>query len=366
MDLFKLIAAKIASFPSKEDAAKFFGIAHGTLAKYMSGNANLSVAAIQKLLDALIAEGRLKYDQPAIQPAPPVADTKPVENVEEDEEDPEKTEEAARPSSVKDAVAIIVSEAATMGTDDLKKVIEASSRVIRAQIALCVPTARNGTVTGMNLLALAGNSRNFRCGQLKVEIGNNLEDAMNKLAAKVIEDKHIEWAFFMHPDIFVPFGNAGWFRRVTNSPYANEFLGMNALERMCSNRENRIVGAVYGCPQDNERFAIQPDLEPKEDDDKTLVEMLRQRGPQNKLRDVSWIATGVMAVHRSAFEKIIELAPEDIKPKPGVIAPSLEQFGGDKRFCKMAKAAGIGCKLDLAVHAVPWNRRPVIVHEAKV
>lgn len=354
MDLLKQFNEIAAELKNPDAVASFFGVAKGAIGKFQSGGGNLPIKSWQKLIDKLIQDGRLVFDA---EPQPEI----------QEEEEEEETATLAAPNSVQDAINILVAEAHHLEGDDLRLVIEKSSLAIRSKIALCVPTARGVHITGSNLLSIAGNTRNFRCATLKVERGFTVEDAMNKLAAKVLMDKGIEWAFFMNPEIFLPFGNAEWFRKVTKSPFDNGALGLRAVERMCSNRENKIVGAVYACPQNNGKNATYLDLDATDPELTNLGDKLRENGPQNKLLEVPWVATGAMAVHRSALEKILESndhSPGQDKMFP-FFAPSLDQFGGDRRFGELAKKAGIVARLDLAVHAVPWNTVPIIAGKTK-
>lgn len=373
MQILNAINDRIAAFPTREEAAKFLGISIQTLGKFQSGNGNLPLQAIQKVIDALIAENKLRYDPKGIKAQAPAPEPKPslaemTEQTQESGTPDSPVAEAAlagpAPQNREDALRILVAEMDHLDPDSLRQLAERAGQAVRSKITLAVPVAPGVSVTGPNLLAIAGSSRNFRCATLRVEKGFSVEDAMNKLAGAFLEDKGQEWLFFYHPETFVPFGKPDWFRKVTKSPFGPEFLGINALERMCSNRDNLVVGAVYACPQNNGKNAIQPEVDPRDPNDGAVATLVREKGPQNRLLEVPWVGARVMAVHRRAFEKIIATQPEERRPKPGSLfpffAPSLDQFGNEKRFGALCKEARIEIKLDLAVHCVPAALTPVI------
>lgn len=374
MDLLKQINTKIAEFNAPEDAAKFFGVTKQTLGKFQSGSANLPIHAIQKVVDALVSAGRLRFDAPASKKAAQTAIDAPgfkegepgLGAMDTPGEGKPAPHEIANPENLETAVRIVVTEVANLNADDLRQIVEVTSTRIRSQITLGVPFVDRLDVTGPNLLAIAGNTRNFRCAKLRVEKGFTLEGAMNKLAKSFLADTPAEWLFYMHPETFVPFGNPDWFAKVTKSPFSREYTGANALERMCSNRDNRIVGAVYACPQGNGKNAIQPEVDGGGDPaNAELARLIREGGPQNKLLEVPWVGIRAMAVHRKALEEIMADNPDIVErlsegtPFP-FFAPTLDQFGADKRFGTLAKKAKQGIKLDLAIHCVPWAIQPVI------
>jgi hypothetical protein len=154
-----------------------------------------------------------------------------------------------------------------------------------------------------------------------------------------------EWSFWVDSDVLVPFGNAEWFRdksKITNlRPDQYAFDGVTRL----MNHRQDFVGAVYAARTEGSQLVIQPDLEPRNENDKKLANLIRKNEAYG-LKEVGWLGFGCVLIHRRVFEAVSRNDPE-IRSGKASFFDTQGAKGEDVRFCERATAAGFRPKLDV-------------------
>lgn len=185
-----------------------------------------------------------------------------------------------------------------------------------------------------------------------------IQRARNRLAAAFLKSE-AEWSFWVDGDIVPPFGNEAFFfdvRMLGIDPQRMppEYARLDALTRLQSHGKT-IVGAVYQQRRVKGKICNQIDLHPQSEDDRRLAQEIRNKGPQDKLAEVKWCATGCLLVHRKVYEDIAakypERAPQNAAEPFDYFGHEVGRGGEDAAFCTMAAAAGHKSYLDLAVWA---------------
>lgn len=124
-----------------------------------------------------------------------------------------------------------------------------------------------------------------------------------------------EWYFTIDDDMVIPFGNSAWFKAHTGfTDFPEEYLRMNALDRLMSHKKS-LVGALYfGRHQEGPPVYNEGGASPQE-------AAFARKAPHNLIKPTKWVGTGCMLVHRSVFE--------DIERKFPRLARGLEGRGGN-------------------------------------
>lgn len=188
-----------------------------------------------------------------------------------------------------------------------------------------------------------------------------IDEARNDLIHKAMETKS-EWFVMIDEDMVMPVGSASALHKHGfNVPQS---LGNRlAFERLMSHpKEYRIVGCLYrdrrgsnkaqcakgfGSPRDNER----------------LVAIMDGKSPDSGIEEAGgWTGTGVIRIHRSVFEEMIEASKPggpltDIAPPPerssepyGFFGRSSYWRGEDVAFGRRAEKIGIKSYIDTGLY----------------
>jgi hypothetical protein len=154
-----------------------------------------------------------------------------------------------------------------------------------------------------------------------------------------------EWSFWVDSDMLLPFGNADWFRdksKITN--LRPDQYAFDAVQRLMSHRKD-FVGAVYAARTEGSQMVMQPDLEPRNENDKKLSDLIRKNEAYG-LKEVGWLGFGCVLIHRRVFEAIGRTDPEIRDGKAGFFDTQGSK-GEDVRFSERSSAAGFRPQLDV-------------------
>lgn len=135
----------------------------------------------------------------------------------------------------------------------------------------------------------------------------------------------IEWQLTIDDDMVVPWGNASWYRAFTGFRIADEFAGLNTVDRLVSHNKT-LVGALY--------FSRVPGGKPvyAEGADDPDEAKLARRGPFDVCKPTRWVGTGCMLIHRSVYLDIEKKFPHLARnPDKGDDGNWFTPDGGDMR-----------------------------------
>lgn len=125
--------------------------------------------------------------------------------------------------------------------------------------------------------------------------------ARNELTRRFL-DSECEWSFWIDDDMVLPIGNAQWFNHTTNFGFADQFAGLNAIDRLLGHNKTVVGGLYYG------RGPFGKPLYAEACGSRVEAAACR-RGPQDVVKPTKWVATGCLLVHRSVFEAITKRWP---------------------------------------------------------
>lgn len=159
-------------------------------------------------------------------------------------------------------------------------------------VVLLLP--QHKTTNPLTLMSLLG-LRDPRTNAAIVHYGDAfIVHTRNRLVQSFLTDTKAEWALFIDDDMVLPFGNAGWFRKVTgfgNLPEAS--AGANTIERLLAARKTLVGGLYFGRHPGPRRAMFAESANYSGNNFASL--------PQNKVVQTQWVGTGCMLVHRSVF-----------------------------------------------------------------
>lgn len=119
----------------------------------------------------------------------------------------------------------------------------------------------------------------------------------------------LEWMLTIDDDMIVPFGDAEWFRQHTGFSFAENFMELNALDRLLSHGKT-LVGALYFGRNKMHRGMYNEAVQPIED-------KYAHRGPYDLIKPTRWVGTGCMLIHRTVFEDIEKRFPALARAQDG-------------------------------------------------
>lgn len=222
---------------------------------------------------------------------------------------------------------------------------------------VCLLVPANAPMNPNVAYALAAQVRKQPWLGLLMEFNTIIQRARNVLAQRFLASE-AEWSVWMDSDIIAPFKDKAFFydakRLNADETYMKpQFVDVMAIERLLKAKKS-IIGAVYQMRMAGKesKLVIQPALHPRNTDDKNVVEDLHKHGPQDKIIEVGYVATGFALVHRKVYEDIMARNPE-MKPKEGepfnFFGHDMNRQGEDVAFCELAAKAGHKSWLDCSV-----------------
>lgn len=222
------------------------------------------------------------------------------------------------------------------------------------RVLMLVPTYEN--INPHVMFAMMAQLRKQPWLGFEYEHNTVIQRARNLLAQRFLASE-AEWSWWVDADTIPPFKSPGFFyARLGADPkfIKPEFFDVMALERLGAASKS-IVGAVYQQRKDtlDSLMVIQPHLHPRNDADVQLVRDLLREGPQNRVIEVDYVATGCALVHRSVYTDIMAKFPERAGKGEGepfdFFGHDVGVGGEDIAFCHLARESGHKSHLDLGL-----------------
>lgn len=128
-------------------------------------------------------------------------------------------------------------------------------------------------------------------------------EARNRLAHKFLKTGS-EWCIMVDDDMILPFGQAEVFNTKFGAGLPTALAGINTFERLMSHRNLPVVGGLYFGRHAKGKAQCSDGFESE------LLNAKLHKLTETSPRQVRWVATGVLRIHRSVFEKMMAKAPE--------------------------------------------------------
>ena len=169
----------------------------------------------------------------------------------------------------------------------------------------------------------------------------------NALAHRFLQSG-VTWSLWLDADMVPPISNPDWYKSITvPTAVPEEYCSYDVLGRLLSHGKP-VVGGVYASRRWHGRLVMQPEINPRNHEDKLLCNEIR-RGTARGLAGVEWIGFGCAIVHREVFLELQRAFPQ--------LAPQAEHLpwrffqtegdeGEDEAFCKRCRACSIPIWLD--------------------
>jgi hypothetical protein len=156
------------------------------------------------------------------------------------------------------------------------------------------------------------------------------------------------YSLWVDGDIAAPIANADWFRWITNSQtIPDEACRYDTLSRLLGHSK-AVIGGVYASRRYHGQLVIQPEIHPRDHEDKLLCNEIR-RGTARGLKEVDWIGFGCALIHREVFLEVQRRFP-DLAPRserePWRFFDTQGDMGEDEAFCQRVRACSIPVWLD--------------------
>jgi hypothetical protein len=169
----------------------------------------------------------------------------------------------------------------------------------------------------------------------------------NMLAKRFLESG-ATWSLWLDSDMAAPIANADWFRWITASTtVTNEACNFDVLSRLLGHGK-AIVGGVYTSRRYQGQLVMQPEIRPRNQEDRLLCNDLR-KGFRRGMVEVDWIGFGCAMVHRQVFLEIQnrfpQLAPQAEFAPWRYFQPEGDE-GEDEAFCQRARQCAVPIWLD--------------------
>lgn len=196
-------------------------------------------------------------------------------------------------------------------------------------------------------------AKHIDCG-FELQGNTVIERARNNLAGRFLRSKgrQAEWSMWLDADVFMPFGNAEVFLKYTGAQRLPvQYAAHNTVARLMRHNQP-LVGGLYGARTKAGPLITQPEMHPRNVNDTRMGEAIRAGKSAGGIQPVDWLAAGLMLVHRTVYEKIMETQPQ--KLVDGEDYPFFNRVdwrGEDQAFCVRARNAGFTPYLDTEVRA---------------
>jgi hypothetical protein len=234
-----------------------------------------------------------------------------------------------------------------------------NGQTIKGAIAFCCPTDRDFPPVTMECFSVL--IRNHQM-PLVLKSETLLVRGRNVIAERFLRTKS-EWSFWADSDMILPFGNGEWFKDKTKiAALRPEQYGFDAVKRLLGHRQD-FVGAVYAARTEGSQMVIQPDLEPRNDADRQLSDLIRKNQAYG-LKDVGWLGFGCVLIHRRVFEAIGR-TDSDIRSGKAGFFDTQGAKGEDVRFAERAISAGFRPKLDVELVCGHMGRKCFVPEQTK-
>jgi hypothetical protein len=234
-----------------------------------------------------------------------------------------------------------------------------NGQTIKGAIAFCCATDRDFPPVTFECFSVL--MRNHQM-PLILKSETMLVRGRNVIAERFLRTKS-EWSFWADSDMILPFGNGEWFKDKTKiAALRPEQYGFDAVKRLLGHRQD-FVGAVYAARTEGSQMVIQPDLEPRNDADRQLSDLIRKNQAYG-LKDVGWLGFGCVLIHRRVFEAIGR-TDSDIRSGKAGFFDTQGAKGEDVRFAERAISAGFRPKLDVELVCGHMGRKCFVPEQTK-
>lgn len=202
------------------------------------------------------------------------------------------------------------------------------------------------------VLTLIAAMRNFgqdKAGFTQVE-QTLIDEARNELGRRLIRHKTADRIIMVDHDMVLPCGQAEYMNSRFEANLPPQYAGVNFISRMMSYpKEMGIVGATYVGRHPKGKIQCSAGFESQHED-----AWIRAH-PEAGLKQVGWVATGCIMIHKWVLEKMSEQAPRLF---PDVVTPHGVNwfskgpgYGEDAAFGLRAQKCGIASYIDCSLIA---------------
>lgn len=213
-------------------------------------------------------------------------------------------------------------------------------------LTVCIPYV--GTFPGIVVASLLYYAKHMDIG-FELQGNSLLMKARNDLAMRFLRS-NAQWSFWLDSDVFMPFGNPAIFMAYSRAQKLPlKFAQYNTIKRLLDHK-TPIVGGVYAARRKAGNLVIQPELQPRNPQESRVAQAIRDGKDAGGLQKVDWLAAGLMLVHRTVFERIMEREPIKAETYPFFV-PENAIDGEDIAFCRRAIRAGFQPLLDTEIRA---------------
>jgi hypothetical protein len=214
----------------------------------------------------------------------------------------------------------------------------------KTSVVVCAPIMGQPTLPFMwTLLYLA---KKYELG-FDVQADTAVWRSRNMLAHRFLKTG-ANWSLWLDSDIAGPIANPDWYRWITRSEVLPEETAKFDLLQRLQSHSKPIVGGVYAMRTFHGQLVIQPDIKPRNHQDKQLANEIR-RASARGLAAVDWIGFGCALVHREVFLEVQRRFP-DLAPQsefaPWRLFQPVGDEGEDEAFCQRVQACSIPIWLD--------------------
>lgn len=196
------------------------------------------------------------------------------------------------------------------------------------------------------LWAIAHFMKKYEMG-LQIMSDTVIDRSRNMLAHRFLKSG-ATWSIWLDGDMAVPIANPEWYKWITGAnAVPQEYTCYDTVERLISHQKP-VVGGVYGARKFHGPLIVQPEINPRHQEDKLLCNNLRT-GNARGLAEVEWIGFGCAIVHREVFLEVQRqfpnLAPET-EFAPWRFFQREGDEGEDEAFCRRVRMCRIPVWLD--------------------
>lgn len=121
----------------------------------------------------------------------------------------------------------------------------------------------------------------------------------------------LEWLLMVDDDMVLPVGSSEVFKAYTGFDFPDQYMRINALDRLMSHGKTLVGACYYGRQATNS-----PAVFNEAAANKMISDQFR-RGPKDELRETRWVGTGCILIHRKVFEDIEKKFPRLARGKDG-------------------------------------------------
>jgi hypothetical protein len=214
----------------------------------------------------------------------------------------------------------------------------------KTSVMVCTPVLDRPTLPFTTVLAYL--TKKYELG-FTFQADTVISRSRNALAQRFLASG-CTWSLWLDSDMAPPINNPDWFRWITAcDSLTNESCGYDVLGRLLGHNK-AFIGGVYASRRWRGALVIQPEINPRHNEDKLLCSEIR-RGTARGLAEVDWVGFGCALVHRAVFAEIQRSFPQ-LRPQlengPWRFFQTEGDEGEDEAFCRRARQCAVPIWLD--------------------